>query len=165
MLCADPVRYRQTIEDNRIRQAEQRKTHPENQARWAAKYNAAHREDNRRRLQDWQRRNPDRARWHAAKRRARMRGEFPSFETIDAVRIAARDRCAYCGSVGSLTIDHIVPVTRGGTNDMANLTFACKSCNSSKYNTLLSEWWEHIGRRRTHEKREEECCVAGHPVH
>ncbi|TQI72931.1 HNH endonuclease [Bosea sp. AK1] len=49
--------------------------------------------------------------------------------------------CAYCKTVdGQFEIDHIVPVTRGGSNDPDNLCVACKPCNSSKGDRLLSEW-------------------------
>ena len=51
-------------------------------------------------------------------------------------------RCTYCEDhVGqTLTADHVVPLSRGGTNDPANLTCACLPCNSSKRHLLLSEW-------------------------
>jgi hypothetical protein len=49
--------------------------------------------------------------------------------------------CAYCKDEdGPFEIDHIVPVTRGGSNELENLCVACKPCNSSKGDRLLSEW-------------------------
>jgi 5-methylcytosine-specific restriction endonuclease McrA len=48
--------------------------------------------------------------------------------------------CTYCGSPDNITVDHAIPLTRGGTNDLENLTPACKPCNSSKGNKLVSEW-------------------------
>lgn len=47
--------------------------------------------------------------------------------------------CAYCGDCAN-TVDHIIPLSRGGTNDPENLTPACKSCNSSKRDKLVHEW-------------------------
>lgn len=41
-------------------------------------------------------------------------------------------RCAYCGEVMPLELDHIVPISKGGAHDISNATVACKSCNSSK---------------------------------
>lgn len=49
--------------------------------------------------------------------------------------------CNYCGSRGkSLECDHVVPVSRGGSHDLDNLVTACKTCNQSKRDKLLSEW-------------------------
>jgi 5-methylcytosine-specific restriction endonuclease McrA len=39
--------------------------------------------------------------------------------------------CTYCGGVAD-EIDHIVPITRGGTNDWDNLAPICRSCNKRK---------------------------------
>lgn len=57
-------------------------------------------------------------------------------------RISARKRlnvyerdgyaCVTCGTHENLTIDHIHPVSKGGTNDMDNLQTMCHSCNARK---------------------------------
>ncbi len=49
-------------------------------------------------------------------------------------------RCAYCDRLAVLTVDHVVPLDRGGSHYPENLVPACQSCNSSKRNRLLSEW-------------------------
>lgn len=42
-------------------------------------------------------------------------------------------RCVYCGIVPDIkTIDHIIPLISGGTNDKKNLVMACDKCNSRK---------------------------------
>lgn len=41
-------------------------------------------------------------------------------------------RCVYCGSRKDLTIDHIMPESRGGSDDISNLIIACRSCNGRK---------------------------------
>lgn len=48
--------------------------------------------------------------------------------------------CFYCGSLNKITIDHIVPISRGGTHSIGNLVAACAFCNGSKHNKLLVEW-------------------------
>ncbi|HEX7997659.1 MAG TPA: HNH endonuclease [Pyrinomonadaceae bacterium] len=53
------------------------------------------------------------------------------------IRIMARDkmRCQYCGTKGTqfeLTLDHIIPRSRGGHSDPENLCAACKLCNQRK---------------------------------
>jgi 5-methylcytosine-specific restriction endonuclease McrA len=50
------------------------------------------------------------------------------------------DSCVYCGGPGPFEVDHIVPVSRGGSDDMANLAAACRPCNRSKGSLLLEEW-------------------------
>ena len=49
--------------------------------------------------------------------------------------------CAYCGSVGKITQDHIVPIDSGGLNTKYNLVPACPFCNSSKSNRPLVQWY------------------------
>ena len=49
--------------------------------------------------------------------------------------------CAYCGSKHNLTMDHVVPVARGGLTEYYNIVPACKSCNSSKNAKDVIEWY------------------------
>ena len=49
--------------------------------------------------------------------------------------------CAYCGSTGKITQDHIVPVSGGGLNTKYNLVPACLSCNCSKGGRPLVQWY------------------------
>ena len=58
--------------------------------------------------------------------------------------ILLRDRnsCQYCGIVlpaGELTLDHVLPRSRGGLSTWENLVACCHSCNRRKGNHLLSE--------------------------
>lgn len=48
--------------------------------------------------------------------------------------VFARDdlRCVRCGSDVYLTIDHIIPLARGGTDDIENLQTLCRPCNAAK---------------------------------
>ena len=53
----------------------------------------------------------------------------------------ARDgwRCQYCGSAGKLTLDHVVPRSRGGDSVWENVVTSCAPCNLRKGNRLLHE--------------------------
>ncbi len=48
-------------------------------------------------------------------------------------------RCQYCGSRENLTVDHIVPKSRGGEDTWRNLSAACTSCNNKKGNRTPEE--------------------------
>lgn len=51
----------------------------------------------------------------------------------------ATTQCAYCDELAS-EIDHIVPLSWGGTGERENLTPCCRSCNASKGNKMLAEF-------------------------
>lgn len=67
--------------------------------------------------------------------RRRVSGE-PSKEARDYAAVVRYDPCSYCGRTGG-TMDHVVPISMGGTHDAENMTGACQSCNSSKRNKSL----------------------------
>jgi 5-methylcytosine-specific restriction endonuclease McrA len=48
--------------------------------------------------------------------------------------------CQYCGSIKNLTIDHIMPRSRGGDNSWSNLVTACMHCNTHKGDKTPEEW-------------------------
>jgi 5-methylcytosine-specific restriction endonuclease McrA len=55
--------------------------------------------------------------------------------------------CHYCRRrVGrdQLTMDHIVPLSRGGKSKKGNIVPACKNCNSKKKSLLPVEWEEYV---------------------
>jgi 5-methylcytosine-specific restriction protein A len=55
--------------------------------------------------------------------------------------------CYYCRSqVGRthLTMDHVVPLSRGGRSTKGNIVPACKECNNKKKYLLPVEWQEYL---------------------
>ena len=54
------------------------------------------------------------------------------------LRILIRDGycCQYCGSEDATTVDHVLPISKGGTDDPDNLVAACTRCNYSKGNRM-----------------------------
>lgn len=66
-------------------------------------------------------------------------------------RKCARGLCGYCGRrvpPRELTMDHIVPLSRGGRTARNNVLPACKECNTNKRYLLPFEWREHLERLR-----------------
>ena len=60
---------------------------------------------------------------------------------LNRQNIFKRDKhqCQYCGKRKELTLDHVLPKSRGGKTSWDNLVSACKSCNSKKGNHLPEE--------------------------
>ena len=58
-----------------------------------------------------------------------------------------RGLCHYCGGTfppADLTMDHVVPIARGGKSAKGNLVPACKECNSKKKYLLPMEWEDFL---------------------
>lgn len=71
--------------------------------------------------------------------------------------VFARDNftCTYCGiydagdGAPELHCDHVIPVAKGGTHEVENLTTACRSCNLSKgartpYEWCVPVWFQYL---------------------
>jgi 5-methylcytosine-specific restriction endonuclease McrA len=59
----------------------------------------------------------------------------------------SRGTCYYCGqrfAPHELTMDHIIPMIRGGRSTKNNLATACKDCNNKKKHMLPMEWEEYL---------------------
>lgn len=55
--------------------------------------------------------------------------------------------CYYCGrkfTYKQLTMDHLVPLARGGRSTKDNLVPSCKKCNTRKKSMLSVEWEEYV---------------------
>lgn len=55
--------------------------------------------------------------------------------------VLARDghSCQYCGSTRHLTLDHVIPRSRGGSTSWDNVVTSCSHCNTHKGDRLLAE--------------------------
>lgn len=49
--------------------------------------------------------------------------------------------CYYCGQDAN-TVDHLIPVAKGGSDDRENLVAACKRCNFSKQDKLVEDFFQ-----------------------
>lgn len=82
------------------------------------------------------------------RRRAKLRG-LEVKATPKQLRVAkdkAKGRCYYCDSkVKMLTLDHVVPLAKGGSHTLDNIVFACHACNSEKRDLPAHEWAGKFG--------------------
>ena len=64
-------------------------------------------------------------------------------------RRVAKGACGYCGQSvppKELTMDHIVPLARGGKSSKGNVVPACKTCNNAKKHLLPMEWDQYLNK-------------------
>ena len=89
-----------------------------------------------RQTREWERRNPDKARAmdRVAKMNRRARN-MNGAHTADEWRLLCAQYgnvCLCCGSSAPLTVDHVIPLARGGTNTIDNIQPLCHACNTRK---------------------------------
>lgn len=68
-------------------------------------------------------------------------------------RRCAKGECHYCGRATppkELTMDHVVPLSRGGRSTKGNVVPCCKECNNNKKHLLPMEWEEYLDNVRKH---------------
>jgi 5-methylcytosine-specific restriction protein A len=61
--------------------------------------------------------------------------------------IKGRGTCHYCSAAvhpSELTMDHVVPIVRGGKTTRSNVVPCCKTCNSQKKYLLPIEWQDYL---------------------
>ena len=118
-----------------------KKANPDKTAERHRRYYEAHKENYRRDLRLWRRKNWRRHYVNSlAKRSALLRGATISDFTLeDWIELLEQYGyvCAYCHSTSKLTMDHIVPLSKGGNHTKANIAPACQPCNSRKRDSVL----------------------------
>jgi len=97
----------------------------------------------------WRVDNPDKARHQDRSTKAARRGASGS-HTLAEWRDRCHQfdgRCAYCGSSDDITKDHMIPISRGGSDSIDNVVPACLSCNLKKSARTPLEFYLHLAER------------------
>lgn len=108
-------------------------------------------EKHRAAVKTWRLKNPIKAKALVAARRARRMSAGGTFSSADVAQImkSQRGRCGYCRQPvrkRAPHLDHIMALSRGGTNDRTNLQILCSSCNHRKYNKDPIAFARELGR-------------------
>lgn len=94
----------------------------------------------------WRESNPEKSRLGGRQYYARKLATYSDAYTVaDLAELLMefQGRCAYCfvSLIGlSKHLDHVHPLSKGGTDTIDNLVYTCPTCNISKGPKLLSEW-------------------------
>jgi len=131
-------RYREHLEQARAYSHKWREDHPDESKATTQKWMKEHPERVKANRQRWADEHPDTIRDSQRRYSHNRRAKLANSPFPKDFKLASC--CWVCLSTEKLTVDHIVPISRGGTNDISNLTTLCQSCNSSKNNRLYSEW-------------------------
>lgn len=107
--------------------------------------NRAYRQANRARkaeyLRQWQAANPDKVRASALARWARKRDAITYAITAKDWYRLTHGPCAITGCTRTdIEVDHVIPLTRGGSHGVGNLQSLCKHHNRTKHNKLWVEF-------------------------
>lgn len=94
----------------------------------------------KKRVKEYRKRHPESNKNFSQKRRAIAKGNGTFFVSNKETKKMYESPCFYCGSTENITIDHVLPIMRGGTHGIGNLVPACRDCNFSKNKKTVMEW-------------------------
>jgi 5-methylcytosine-specific restriction endonuclease McrA len=128
------------LEQTRQQVKRWREAHPEQSKKNTKRTREQHPERTKAAIKKWRAEHPDQCRALRAKRRARKiaaQGSHTGAER-EAVFELHGWRCAHCAAdlmglpAKDRTMDHVIPLRHGGTDDTGNLVAMCRSCNCRK---------------------------------
>lgn len=132
-------------EKYRVYSAKYREANPEKVRAKDATYREVNLEKCKATVAKWIRENPERRAVSDSKWRSLKHANTPVSEMLTstewlAILAAAAGHCHYCDKEAKLTLDHVIPLSKGGKHSANNVVPACKHCNSSKRDKTLEEW-------------------------
>ena len=93
------------------------------------------RKKNPEKSREWKKRHPEMVAVHTQNRKAKTKGNGGTFTAKEWERLCHHygNKCLCCGKSNlKLTVDHVIPVSLGGSNSIDNIQPLCRSCNSRK---------------------------------
>lgn len=141
-------RYKEYANKNREDIKEYKRQWHQNNREDQLEQQRRYRQENREALSElvrqWQKKNREKTRASCRNRRALKRNSkgTHTISDIRALYEGQNGKCWYCGvDVGNdYHVDHFIPLSKGGSNDVGNLRIACPTCNLSKNAKDPHEW-------------------------
>jgi 5-methylcytosine-specific restriction endonuclease McrA len=109
--------------------------HPERVLQHARETYGRRKEQAQLRHKEWLAANPHKRREHEAARRAKAGKDRYTADDVDRLLTLQAFRCVYCKHSIKLKfhVDHIMPLSKGGTNSAKNIQLLCQPCNQMKH--------------------------------
>ena len=110
-----------------------------------AAYRAANKERKAAYLREWQKANPEKVREAALRRIARKKEARTYVITDKDLRRITSAPCAFPGCTGTdIELDHVIPLSRGGSHGIGNLQPLCRHHNRTKHNKTWIEYRAYL---------------------
>lgn len=115
-------------------------------------YHAEHKEKRNAAHRAWSKAHPENGRSNRQLRRARLQGSVGThtLSEVSAQFEIQSGRCFYCatplfdGTARKYHEEHLMPLCRGGTNDISNIVCACATCNTKKGTKMPSDFYRQF---------------------
>lgn len=117
----------------------------EQRLKYRLEYYLEHRDMYLQYSKEWRQQNPEKCSFYHTKQRSR---DPVDEETIRLIYNLFDYKCMFCGCNKKLSLEHLIAIKKGGSNDFENLGISCRSCNSSKGKKTLVEFMEWRERLR-----------------
>lgn len=117
---------------------EYQRSHPERRR----EYERTHRDERRTYRRQLAHQHPEKVHEYRQNYLQRYYDAEGSYTLQEFVELCTKQdwKCTYCGRERPLAPDHKIPLSRGGSNKLDNITPACKSCNSRKGSKTYDEF-------------------------
>jgi 5-methylcytosine-specific restriction endonuclease McrA len=144
-LLNDVKEYYHKNKEKRLEYAKQyREVHRKLLSKKASKYFQEHKQKvyESRHTDSFRKKNRVFGKIRRARKRAASIGDNFTVNEWKTLLERFENRCAYCRKefINKLEPDHVIPISRGGTNSISNILPCCRSCNAKKGAKLLEEW-------------------------
>jgi 5-methylcytosine-specific restriction endonuclease McrA len=112
--------------------------------RYKGKYRNKYKEKSKEYNHKWRQKNKEKIRIYKIKRENK-KINLPSnltSEQWEKINKSFNNCCAYCGKSGKMTVEHFIPISKGGEFTINNILPVCLSCNSSKKDRDFKKWYK-----------------------